>query len=413
MSLSAIAAPAIASFGTALVPTAVALGVALLLFLLERRQDPQAATVAPFAALPPLAGVVVAPGRATFVLVPLVVGLAVAMMARNRRDLLHSECGLKLLWVLGPALALSWAGMELLTLSTGTSVFAEQWAVLQLGLEPRFLWSTALPLSLLTGVVLLGAAPFHFWMADLFHGARAWLAPLTAAAFQVMGAVWLARRLTGIEAFPSGAEITGPMLAIASVVAFIAGAATLLGQRRPERRVGTLASLQGGLMLAALAAAHGREDFVDASRAMMGPWATHLALAYTGASILARFLPVAPGLAAPGATLFRRHPVTALVGALPLLSLAGVPGTPGALVWLDTASTLAATGHSGVLAALAVAWLAAFATAIQQLREGFGIPAQGQPPERPTPWVARGALWIAALGLAAMGVAWMGRGSPS
>jgi len=397
MSLSAIVTPVVGSFGTALVPTAVALAVALLLFLLERRQDPQAATVAPFAALPPLAGVVVAPARATFVLVPLVVGLAVAMMARNRRDLLHSECGLKLLWVLGPALALSWAGMELLTLSTGTSVFAEQWAVLQLGLEPRFLWSTALPLSLLTGVVLLGAAPFHFWMADLFHGARAWLAPLTAAAFQVMGAMWLARRLTGIEA-------------IASAVAFIAGAATLLGQRRPERRVGTLASLHGGLMLAALAAAHGREDFVDASRAMMGPWATHLALAYTGASILARFLPVAPGLAAPGATLFRRHPITALVGALPLLSLAGVPGTPGALVWLDTASTLAATGHPGVLAALAVAWLAAFATAIQQLREGFGIPAQGQPPERPTPWAARGALWLAALGLAAMGAAWLGRG---
>ena len=144
---------------------------------------------------------------------------------------------------------------------------------------------------------------------------------------------------------------------------------------------------------------------------MMGPWATHLALAYTGASILARFLPVAPGLAAPGATLFRRHPVTALVGALPLLSLAGVPGTPGALVWLDTASTLAATGHSGVLAALAVAWLAAFATAIQQLREGFGIPAHGQPPERPTPLVARGALWIAALGVAAMGMAWLWRGA--
>jgi len=78
--------------------------------------------------------------------------------------------------------------------------------------------------------------------------------------------------------------------------------------------------------------------------------------------------------------------------------------------WLDTARTLAATGHSGVLLALAIAWLAAFATAIQQLREGFGIPAHGQPPERPTPWVARGALWIAGLGLIAMGVAWSGRG---
>ena len=410
MNASAIVDAVVASFGTPLVPTAVALVVALLLFLLERRSDPQSASVAPFAALPPLAAIAATPARATFVLVPLAIALAIAMLARNRRDLLHSECGLKLLWVLGPALALSWAGMELLTLATGTSVIAEQWAVLQLGLEPRFLWSTALPLSLLAGVVLLGAAPFHFWMADLFHGARAWLAPLTAAAFQVMGAVWLTRRLTGIEAFPDGADITGPMLGAASTIAFLAGAATLLGQRRPERRVGTLASIQGGIMLAALAAAHGREDFTEAAGAMIGLWGTHLALAYTGASILARFLPVAPGLAAPGATLFRRHPLTALLGALPLLSLAGVPGTPGSLVWLDTARTLAATGHSGVLAALAIAWLAAFATAVQQLREGFGIPAHGQPPERPTPWVARGALWISGLGLITMGIAWMGRG---
>ena len=228
--------------------------------------------------------------------------------------------------------------------------------------------------------------------------------------FQVMGALWLTRRLTGIEAFSAGADITGPMLAAASGVAFLAGAATLLQQRRPERRVGTLASLQGGIMLAALAAAHGREDFSATSRAMMTTWGTHLALAYTGSSILARFLPVAPGLAAPGATLFRRHPITALVGSLPLLSLAGVPGTPGSLVWLDTARTLAATGHSGVLGALAFAWLAAFAIAVQQLREGFGIQARDQPPERATPWVARGALWIAGLGLIAMGAAWMGRG---
>ncbi|HEY6867490.1 MAG TPA: hypothetical protein VI792_09540, partial [Candidatus Eisenbacteria bacterium] len=162
MSASAIANAVVASFGTPLVPTAVALAVALILFLLERRSDPHSASIAPFAALPPLAAIAATPARATFVLVPLAIALAVAMLARNRRDLLHSECGIKLLWVLGPALALSWAGMELLTLATGTSVIAEQWAVLQLGLEPRFLWSTALPLSLLAGVVLLGAAPFHF-----------------------------------------------------------------------------------------------------------------------------------------------------------------------------------------------------------------------------------------------------------
>ncbi len=410
MIASDLFARALDSFASPLVPTAVALGVALILLLLEGRLERQGESIAPYAVLPPLAAVVAAPAGATAAAVPLVVALVVAMLARNRRDLLHSECGVKLLWVLGPALALSWAGTEMLTMATGTSVVAEQWAVLQLGLEPRFLWSTALPLSLLAGVVLLGAAPFHFWMADLFHGSRTWLAPLAAAAFQGLGAVWLTRRLTGIEAFPAGADITGPMLAAGAAVAFLAGAATLLGQRRPERRVGTLASLHGGIVLAALAAAHGREDFPQASSALLAAWGAHLALAYTGASILARFLPVVPGLAAPGATLFRRHPLTALVGSLPLLSLAGVPGTPGSGIWLDAARTLAATGHTRLLTTLAFAWLVAFSTAVQQLREGFGIAAQGQPPERETPWPARAALWVSGLGIAAVAAAWIRRG---
>src|SRR2546422_4553724 len=36
----------------------------------------------------------------------------------------------------------------------------------------------------LVGVVMLGGAPFHFWPADLFQGARPWLAPLAVAGIQ-------------------------------------------------------------------------------------------------------------------------------------------------------------------------------------------------------------------------------------
>src|SRR4030065_472856 len=118
-------------------------------------------------------------------------GLAVALLARDRDDLLHSECALKLGWVMVPALALSWAGLELLTLATGTPVVLEQWAVLDLGLDPPFLWSTALPLSLITGLVLLGAAPFHFWVADAVHGSRPWFAPLAVVALQLAGGGWI------------------------------------------------------------------------------------------------------------------------------------------------------------------------------------------------------------------------------
>src|SRR5205085_2461675 len=84
---------------------------------------------------------------------------------------------IKLLWVLGAALALSGAGVMLLAVATGTREPLEQWAVLSLAVDPEFLWRTALPLSLLLGVVLVGGAPFHFWAADLLQGAPAWLAP--------------------------------------------------------------------------------------------------------------------------------------------------------------------------------------------------------------------------------------------
>jgi hypothetical protein len=78
------------------------------------------------------------------------------------------ECALKMLWVMGASLALE--------------------------LAPPALWTAALPLSLLAGLVMLGGAPFHFWPADLFQGARPWFAPLAVAALQSLGAgarLWL------------------------------------------------------------------------------------------------------------------------------------------------------------------------------------------------------------------------------
>jgi NADH:ubiquinone oxidoreductase subunit 2 (subunit N) len=333
---------------------------------------------------------------------PLAVGLVVAALARDGDELLHGECALKLLWVMGPALALSWAGLALVTVSTGTPVVSEQWAVLSLGLDPRFLWSTALPLSLLVGVVMLGIAPFHFWIADVFQGVRPWLAAPAVVAIMVSGAAWLTRRVEGISGFPSGALLVGDMLRIATVVAFAGGAATLLVQRRPERRVGTLASLNGALLLAALASGRPLES------GALALWAGHLALALAGASTVARFLPVPSSESAVGAPLFRRHPWAGLAGLYAMFSLAGVPGTPGAWLWLTSARALLRTDRPGLLLLLVAAWLVALNTSMRQWREAFGVPdvAAGETaaPVRPVPWPARAALWAAGLGVAALAV---------
>ena len=108
-----------------------------------------------FAPLVLLIGFAVAsPARIAFT-----AALAVALLARRAHDPFHTECALKVLWVAGTALALSAAGHLLFTALTGTPHPGEQWAILGLDLDPRTLWRTALPLTLLAGLVLVAAAP--------------------------------------------------------------------------------------------------------------------------------------------------------------------------------------------------------------------------------------------------------------
>lgn len=392
------------------VPLAVLLGAALLLRQLDLRREgeglPGAALV--WIALLPLALVTAAPMAVGPARGALVAALAVALLARDREDLAQSECALKLAWVFGAALALSWAGDALLAIASGTAVPAEQWSVLALQLDPYGLWAGALALALLAGAVLLGGAPFHFWLADVLHGTRAHLAPLVVVAPQAAGAAWLARRLAGIGEFGAGESFAGGLLTLAAGIALVGGAATLATQRRAERRVGTLASLQGALVLAAFAADPGLAPFAEVPGALAA-WATHLALALTGANALARFLAVEARADDPPVVLFRRHPWSAALGAFSLLSLAGAPFTPGMFLWLAVGRRLAATHHPGLLLALAAAWLVAFTVAAGELRRSFGSPDGRPAPARGVPWPAHAAFALCAACLAALAWSWWPR----
>ena len=388
------------------VPLAAVLGAALLVRQLDRRRDeglPSAALT--WVSLLPLALVVAAPTSVGPARGALAAALAVALLARDREDLAQSECALKLTWVFGAAFALSWAGDSLLAITAGTSVAAEQWSVLALRLDPFGMLTGALALSLLVGAVLLGGAPFHFWLADVFHGARPHLAPLVVAAPQAAGAAWLALRLDGIEAFPEGAAFASGLLALAAALALVGSAATLAMQRRPERRVGTLASLQGALVLSAFAADPGLAPFAELPGALAA-WATHLALALTGAGALARFLAVDARAEDGPVALFRRHPLSGAFGAFAAFSLAGAPFTPGMFLWLAVARRLAATGHPGLLLALAGAWLTAFAVTARDVRKAFGSPDGRPAPARGVPWPAHAAFALCAACLAALAWEW-------
>ena len=352
----------------------------------------------------PLAAVVAWPDVLSPARAALAAALSVALLAHDPRDLPQTECALKLMWVLAAAFALSWAGDALLALASGSARPREQWPALALALDPYSLWSAALSLSLLAGLVLLGGAPFHFWPGDLFHGARSHLAPFVAATLQLAGASWLLRHVDGITDFPAASQLVRSLLTLSGAVALAGGAAALGYQTRPERRIGALVSLQGGLVLASLAANPTRTPFSE--HGGLPAWAGHLLLASTGASLLSRFLPVSSGDAERPSVLFRRHPWAGAAGGYALLSLAGAPGTPGMYVWLDTARTLADQRHPGLLFGLVLAWLAGFAVAANELRRGFGAPDGTPPPARKVSRSLRGALWTACLGLVAILWVW-------
>jgi len=386
-----------------LVAAALGLGISGMLLWSDRGEQPPLYALLPLVVLAAFAAIVAFGPRLPIAIAPLVACTVIALLARAREDVFHSECALKLLWVMSAAFALSWAGASLLVVATGTALPREQWAVLAVGLGGQMLWSMAIPLVLLVGLVLLAGAPFHFWAADLFQGARAWLAPLAIAALQVCGVAWVENRLEVVEAFESAAAIAGGLLGIGAATALAVGGLTLLWQRRPERRVGTLASLQGGLALAWLAAEHAHYRPTPPSPGLFEAWASHLVLALTGAAVLARLTPVPSERTAAPAVLFRRHPAAGFAGLYALASLAGVPGTPGAAVWLAVARELVVSGRTAVLLALGFAWLASFAFAMQQVRDSFGVPPRGTPPENAVPRVLRAAMWLAGGGLAALG----------
>ncbi len=362
--------------------------------------------VVSIAALAPLAWAVAAPLEVSPLRAVLLAALAIALLARDPRELSQTECALKLTWVLGAAFALSASGTALLTLAAGTAVPHEQWSALALSLDPYALWSAALLMTLLAGLVLLGGAPFHFWPADVIHGSRAWLAPLIVASLQASGAAWLLHSLASLQGFAQGEKLTRGLLSLAAVVALVGGAVTLAAQRRPERRVGGLASLQGALVLVAFSVDPLRAPFASLGPYSLAAWAAHLALALTGATALAHFLPVSSVESDPPPALARRHPWSAAAAAYALLSLAGAPGTPGAMLWLEVARRLAATRHPGLLAALLLAWLVAFAVAARETRRLFGAPTSMPAPEATVPRFARIALWAVAGGLAALLLAW-------
>ena len=247
-----------------------------------------------------------------------------AYLVKERRSL---EAGMKYLVLSAVASAFILFGMALIYYQTGTMAFGDIGAKLAVlsGGERMVMLGAAL---LLTGVGFkLSLAPFHLWTPDVYQGAPAPVASFLATASKIAVFALLLRYVVDTNATRYATLVdTLSMLAILSIVV---GNVLALQQSNLKRLLAYSAIAHFGYMLVALIAS--------------GPLATEAVGIYLltySITTLAAFgvitlvsspLDHEAQALSDYRGLFWRHPGLAAILTLALLSLAGVPLTPGFL----------------------------------------------------------------------------------
>jgi len=283
-----------------------------------------------------------------------------ALVAMQRDQQRSGEAAMKY-FVLG-ALASGFLlyGMSMLYGATGTLDIAEiarRISGQQIVNRPALVLATVF---LVAGIGFkLGAAPFHMWVPDVYHGAPA---PVTAL---IASAPKLAAFAVAFRLLVSGlAPVAGDwhlMLLLLALVSLAVGNLTAIAQSNLKRMLGYSTIGQMGFMLLAMqsgvvggttasaATAYGSALFYVATYALATVAAFGIVLLLARQGFEAEEIADLSGL-------FRKRPWYAFVMALAMFSLAGVPPTVGFYAKLVVLQALLAD-HSTV----PVVWIAVIA----------------------------------------------------
>ncbi|NJQ02961.1 NADH-quinone oxidoreductase subunit N [Streptomyces zingiberis] len=194
------------------------------------------------------------------------------------------------------------------------------------------------------------AAPFHFWVPDTYIGAPVPVAGYLSVVGKAAGLAGLI--LVAVVAFPSHAEVWGPVVAVLAALTMTAGNAAALRQR-PDRAHGAVRLLawssvgQAGYLLVPVAAA----AYTGASGGAVGT-AVAYALMYAAVNLGAFAVTALVVRARPAGRiadfrgLWAEHPLAALALAFFLLVLAGLP--PGVIGLFAKAAVVSAALEAGL-----------------------------------------------------------------
>ncbi|HRD96209.1 MAG TPA: proton-conducting transporter membrane subunit [Rubrivivax sp.] len=197
--------------------------------------------------------------------------------------------------------------------------------------------ASAAALLVMSGLFLKAAVfPFHAWAPDAYAGARMQVTALMASLVKAAVVLALVRILQGAVLDAATARLVGAL----AIVSIVFGNLAALGQTRFKRLLAYSSVAHAGYMIFAL-------TDITGNRADDLLWYTAF---YAGATLLAcaSFAVICPGeddslQALDGQ--FARHPVAAVLLAVAVLSLAGLPPLPGFFAKLLVFKSVVASGH--------------------------------------------------------------------
>ncbi|MGW0530890.1 NADH-quinone oxidoreductase subunit N [Streptomyces sp. NPDC003032] len=337
---------------------------------------------------------------------------AFALVGLRYGDKRSSEAALKFFLSSVTATAVSLMGVSFVYAATGTLHLAEIATELQdVDGQLHTLAQTGVALTLVGFAFKVAAVPFHFWVPDTYVGA-----PLPVAAY--LSVVGKAVGFTGlilvtVVAFPSYADVWGPVLAVLAALTMTAGNVAALRQQstRAYSAVRLLAWSsvgQAGYLLVPIAAAGYADNEAGAEKAIGSTvaYALMYAAVNLGAFAVAALVGRTQRLnrVSDYRGLYARNPLAALVLAFFLLCLAGLPpGIIGLFAKVTVFSAAVDAGLGWLAVVMAVNVVIALYYYLQWTALLFRAP-EGEPVEHRVPAPVTAAIALTAvLGVALSG----------
>jgi NADH-quinone oxidoreductase subunit N len=246
---------------------------------------------------------------------------AYALIALGRDDPRAGEAALKAFLVSVAASALTLYGVALLYAATGTIVLAELPDALA-DADPS-LAAAGSVLVLLAFAFKATAVPLHGWAPDAYAGATPAVAGYLAVVSKTAG---IAGILLLVRALAPTVDAWGLALTVAAVASLFVGALLALRQTDALRLLGWSSVMQAGFLLAPVAALLWEpERFADAAAASLAYLVTYAAMTMALVAVVAWLWHGGPVTLDRISGLFARSRVAAVVLAIALVCLAGLP----------------------------------------------------------------------------------------